>query len=569
MDDPQDPLAAPFLAPVTPDAPAGEDLSYSEEYQRVRAEMDKVGSVSSEVDHEAVVSGEGAGVSGGGVDFEAVVDVAGQLLRERTKDVQLASYLTYALMRARGLAGLTEGLVVTRGLAATFWEGLHPQKPVRRRNAMQFLADRAKDWVSTQKFGADDAEALATARGAVVALQALTTEQMGEGAPGLGGLRQTLDDAHTLAARAAAKAAVPPPEPAPEAGATPEPTPTDPAPTPSAPTPAPAAPRPATPAPAASAGADGVRSAGDARQAVLRAAAFLRERDAASPAPYRLTRAFSWGGLVASPPNQAGKTLIPPADAATRTAIAGASGDPRTRLNRAEDAFVAAPLWLDPQRAAAEAAAEAGLLPIRDGIHDDVRGLLRRCPDLPTLTFNDGTPLADEATRAWLVEVGGAPAAGPATVSVAAVSVAAVPAGAAPGDDAVAAAVALAEAAVAAGDFAGAVAVLQQGETEDRTARDRFRRRLHLASLCLRGEQPAVARLLLDPLAAEVDRHALDAWEPALAVEVWAQLYAACTASASGPPTAEKQEIRERAALAFARMCRLDPARGLAAQPRR
>ncbi len=55
-------------------------------------------------------------------------DLATKALGEQTKDLEIAAWLTEALVRLEGMPGLAVGSSVIAGLAATLWDsGLHPQ----------------------------------------------------------------------------------------------------------------------------------------------------------------------------------------------------------------------------------------------------------------------------------------------------------------------------------------------------------------------------------------------------------------------------------------------------------
>lgn len=60
-------------------------------------------------------------------DWPGVARLCSELLSTQTKDLRLAGWMTEALSRMRGFAGMAEGLGVCAGLCETFWEALHPQ----------------------------------------------------------------------------------------------------------------------------------------------------------------------------------------------------------------------------------------------------------------------------------------------------------------------------------------------------------------------------------------------------------------------------------------------------------
>jgi type VI secretion system protein ImpA len=60
-------------------------------------------------------------------DWPQIIAVATELLSTRTKDLLIAGWLTEALVRQYGFAGLRDGLRFIRGLVERFWDGLYPE----------------------------------------------------------------------------------------------------------------------------------------------------------------------------------------------------------------------------------------------------------------------------------------------------------------------------------------------------------------------------------------------------------------------------------------------------------
>ena len=58
--------------------------------------------------------------------WRTVRELALKTLTETTKDLEVAAWLTEALVRSHGLAGLTAGAQVMAGLAERYWDGLFP-----------------------------------------------------------------------------------------------------------------------------------------------------------------------------------------------------------------------------------------------------------------------------------------------------------------------------------------------------------------------------------------------------------------------------------------------------------
>ncbi|MGH8574923.1 MAG: type VI secretion system protein TssA, partial [Gammaproteobacteria bacterium] len=59
-------------------------------------------------------------------DYALVTKLAADALAARSKDLQLAAWLTEAQLRREGFAGLRTGLELLRTLIAEFWDGLYP-----------------------------------------------------------------------------------------------------------------------------------------------------------------------------------------------------------------------------------------------------------------------------------------------------------------------------------------------------------------------------------------------------------------------------------------------------------
>lgn len=60
-------------------------------------------------------------------DWVAVEKQCREALKHHTKDLQIAAWMTEALMHLHGIPGMTRGLRVMERLSATFWETIHPQ----------------------------------------------------------------------------------------------------------------------------------------------------------------------------------------------------------------------------------------------------------------------------------------------------------------------------------------------------------------------------------------------------------------------------------------------------------
>ncbi|NTX53896.1 TssA family type VI secretion system protein [Myxococcus sp. CA039A] len=301
--------------------------------------------------------------------------------------------------------------------------------------------------------------------------------------------------------------------------------------------------------------------------ALLGAASALRHASSADPVSYRLLRNGVWLHLARPPATGAnGRTTLQPPPDSLRSKLETLEANQRWSelLDEAESAVAQHRFALSPHRFSA--AALKGLGETHTTAHAalvrELRVQLRRMPGVEDLLAADGSPLTDEATRAWLrAEVlQAAPrttAASPVRAPTTAIrlpppSLDAESAGAQPlGEEET-------QALLAEGRVQELVAGLQADVAAAGTGRARFVARLTLARLCAQAGQLPLARALFDALDEEVSSHALDQWEPTLA--------AACLEGWLATRTVEEKEGGRLAAKVrnrYRRLARLDSSAAL------
>jgi len=97
-----------LLQPISEDRPSGSYLRSDPVYDSLK-----------EARREAEASADG--------DYSRVISLATTALKEQTKDLQIAAWLTEALYRQEGFAGLATGLQLLRGLLDKFWDTVYPE----------------------------------------------------------------------------------------------------------------------------------------------------------------------------------------------------------------------------------------------------------------------------------------------------------------------------------------------------------------------------------------------------------------------------------------------------------
>jgi type VI secretion system protein VasJ len=487
-------------SPIPGDRPAGHDVRDDPDFDRLQAEIDKLNNPTASL----------------ATDWDVVQRAATVLLAERGKDLLVACYLTGALMRRSGLTGLIDGLKVIDDLLAAHWDDMFPPRARMRarRNALQWLIERAQQYVSERVDRDTQQES--------VLIEALLTRLasieafLSDKDPDAPSVRTLASQIRTLPVRES--------EPEPSAQ-TPAPAPVAAGSVKSAGLPASAK----TAAPTSSAGPAPVLalstapivSLGDVDHAfeqiserLATLSGWLRNNDVSSAPAYRFNRMAAWGAIDSVPRAERGATKIP--GPITELAIALdrlQSGDaPEDTLRFAEAQLPAFPYWLDLNRASAQALARLGEshASALAEVTSATAQLLRRAPELPNFTFADGKPFADGATLEWTSTL-------QRNTSSAG--------GGASSPDALAVALGTARALAAEGDLEAAAIALQRA-TASAAPEQRLRATMHLCELMLAHRPNAALRPFANLLVAEIDRHALDRWAPALALEALSAAHA-------------------------------------------
>jgi type VI secretion system protein VasJ len=535
---------SPFLkqikAPISEDEPAGARVTYDDDFQRLKTQINEIGAASGEA------------------SYETIVKLSRRILAEKSKDLRAAGYLVVGAAREEGAASMAEAVAAVRLLIDEYWEELYPAKRRMRGrgSALQFISDRLGDWVETTQFSPADREALVSARDDLKAIQDFGLQEMGEHGPAFSALNRVLERAisrlpapeketdekvsagedNDAQNEASSQSAPSQPSPSQRASSTQPNTPTE------------------------------IGSESDASEAIVKVAAYFRKEDASTPTPYRLMRALRWGELHKEPSNDSGKTRIPAPREQRRTFLNNLlqQGKYERLLEEGEASFQSGAFhfWLDLQRLIASALEALGK-PYADAhqsVAADTALLVHRLPGLTTLTFADGTPFANPLTVEW-IETQVQPMLGKEGKGASE--------GRSNGQMAASKQYGEARKKLGSGDLSAALEIMRDGAAQDASQKETFHRQLYVATLCLKGGQPTVAQPLLDDLHRAIERHAIDAWDPPLALEVWTHRCQCYDALAQKAPDAEKELLFKKADQSFENICRVDATRAVALAGRR
>ncbi|MGA3186491.1 MAG: type VI secretion system protein TssA [Bryobacteraceae bacterium] len=591
------PLRADLLTPIPGDNPSGQSLRYDPVYDQIKeARRQDDAGPQGDWQRDRKVA-----------DYRVVVDLTSKSIAERSKDLQLAVWLTEAALHREKFAGLLQGLDLLRGLLEQFWDTFYPEiedddlEP--RIVLLGWVGERLVDTVrftpitsggfglvhfqesrrvgteedAAQSEAKQEARQLAIKEGkptvedfdkdaaststatyeawvaamdgclaSVASLSSLCDEKFGNDAPSFYPLRTALEEVRHTTNQILQRR---PGRSAPESDAEPEP-------------------EPETESFEASGSSEPAQAAAPARKkstvgldpvdlddVTLRlqaVAKFLREQDASSPAPYLMLRGYRWGELRGYGDSPDSSLLVPPPTSVRQTIKRLASESSWSELIEAAETAMAQPYgraWLDLQRHVVNATEQSGYANVAFAIRSEVRALLADLPRMPQWEFSDETPVASTETHAWLKDL--ASPAPPELPPAAAVfddpgDNASTPSGPAPPDTFI-----LAVEAARAGRATEAIQMLAAEIPRQQSGRARFQSQLQLAQICIMTGHETLAQPILEGLAQSIDQHQLDEWE---AREIVAQ------------PLAMLYKLQRDEAVKqklYARISRLDPVQAL------
>ena len=595
------PFPDDLLNPIEGPNPSGANLRYDPVYDKIkeaRREEDQPPPGMTERDRKVA-------------ENPLVIKLTTDLLTKKTKDLQLAAWLTEALLKQKGFAGLKDGLGLCYGFVDKFWETVFPELedgdaqsrgaplgfvgtkleiplklvPVVDKASYSLLdyqqsrevgyedqakTDEAKKKraglvkegkltpenfdkafeETPKKFYAQAEQDLDASLATLAQLKKTCDEKFGDDGPAFGPLQSALDATRHLIHGFLQKKREKEPDPV-EVVAT------------------------AENSAAGQAEAAGPVRTGllisletsseppdrvDAIRKVADAAAFLRRREPTSPASYLMLRGLRWGELRAA------------IDLADPTRLEAPPTDLRRHLKKllldkkyeqlleAAESAMALPCsraWLDLQRFVVEACdgLGGGYEAIARAIRSELKTLVTDIPQLLDATLMDETPAANPETRAWLVGLSQAPCElAPTAEAPLRVSTSSNGTGARwPGQTTDAYTLALQ--ALREGQERKAFEILQQDIARKRSGRERFRRRMQLVEICATTNKGNVAQPILDDLAAAIETHKLDEWEdPGVVAGALATIMKMSTKIQADKAAQQKL---------FERICRLDPAQAL------
>ena len=111
------PLRNDLLNPIAGENPSGQNLRYAPVFDKIKeTRREEDDAAQGDWKRERKVA-----------DWPLVIKTVGETLATKTKDLQLAAWLTEALLKTQSIGGLRDGLDLLKGLIEGFWDTLYPE----------------------------------------------------------------------------------------------------------------------------------------------------------------------------------------------------------------------------------------------------------------------------------------------------------------------------------------------------------------------------------------------------------------------------------------------------------
>ncbi len=489
-----------FLEPIPGDSPAGQDASNDEEYFKLNMEFPKTVP-----------------------DYKNWIELSDLILKEKSKDIKVASWLCFALYRTEQLKGFRNGLELVYQMLKKFGDDLFPKNISHRSKAIQFLnTSRVTKLIERDKVNKSNASEVLRISELINLIVAECEKLMPENVPVMQNLQDTISEHVKTAGKALNsptaqenKSSSPPP----------------------------AAKRPSSAPPPVREEQPVVKTARAAsedeisiqlRRTISYFYEIIQDSETIERVPesffaFGLARQLIWSTL-AVPSSEEKITNIEPPNEIIRKLLINWHNEnksdvliPRVELEFLKDNSEFR-YWFDAQRYLVNALENKGgsYAGAANDIKYHLSRLIKRLPELPKLKYSGGEiPFADKDTLTWLDQI---------SVSTTA--------GSAGGDQGASAAPVIVDETYeeinkeyedAVKDlpkkFEPNLKSMQDRLSAEERMKGKFLRRLNIAKFCYEAKQYNVAKVSLEELNRMIEALKLSEWEPALCTAVWQALY--------------------------------------------
>jgi type VI secretion system protein VasJ len=473
----------------------GENINYDADFETIKVEMGKLGNL----------------------DYELIENTCKKLLKEKSKDIRVLCFLSYVVARNSQWEALADVFDGFSTLAEGF-DAMFPDRPRAKQQAIQWLSEvRYNENLANKKPEEKDYGSITRLLTALTKLKGILEQKFPEGSP--------FPDGLFSAVTAWEKLCKPKPQ-APSSGA-------------------------------AGGQAEAMETPKQAQASAKKAAYFLIEKEPQKLMGYRLIRSLRWDVLEKAPPSENGKTQLAPPSAELQTSLNSAlqANNFKAAFDKAESAFTSAAnhLWLGLQRIAATACKGLGqpYAAVHAALLFETGLLVKRVPEIMALSFSDGTPLCDDATKDWI--------ASEVRPLFSADGSGASSGGAQAGGDPVEAEKKEANALAASGKIEKALDLLQAAIRSSGCERDNFRRSIVVCSLLVSAKQPDIALSILENLHEKINDYHIDKWDPDLAVEAWSAMVKVMKMAKAGKQPNVQAALHEKMNAIVSKISQIDP----------
>jgi type VI secretion system protein ImpA len=115
-----------LLAPISEENPYGVNLRENETPDSVYYELKDARNNARAIERNTIPGDAASDEHLEKPYWDLILKKAPQVLAEKSKDLEIAAWLTEALIRQHGFAGLNAGFTLLNGLIQNFWDGLYP-----------------------------------------------------------------------------------------------------------------------------------------------------------------------------------------------------------------------------------------------------------------------------------------------------------------------------------------------------------------------------------------------------------------------------------------------------------
>ena len=358
--------------PISQENRAGEDVRYDDVFEKIESEIAKLTSPS----------------ASGDIDWSMVARSCEDILQNRSKHLLVTVYLTYALLKTKGMDGLADGLTVISDLLDNFWETLYPplKRMKARKNAIEWLIEKvSKELERRETIVVDNA------------LREKIVEKLRKIDDSL---NEKIEDAplfYNLIKVVEMKLTTEVQESSDQVQEQRDTTPTEEEP------------------PARETPTNIQRDSGNAHNdnppdfkklvsdLSMLTGEMIESKDYRSEL-FIVNRAFAWLDITTLPPDVKGVTMLPPPDQTEIESLEKLydQKDYEQLLWSAESRITTYLFWLDLHYYVAKALQALGYESISDVILDQTLYFTRKLPNIENLAFSDNTPFANKMTKRWL-----------------------------------------------------------------------------------------------------------------------------------------------------------------------